>query len=118
MSSKKKMSNAEVADRYSYRVTWSESDNEHVGLCTEFPSLSWLAPSQGAALKGIRNVVIDVLDDMQKTREKVPEPLASRSYSGKFKLRIPPFLHRQLTIEAQENNVSLNRLIAAKLAAT
>lgn len=23
-----------------YRVTWSAEDNEHVGLCTEFPSLS------------------------------------------------------------------------------
>ena len=30
-------------DKYTYRVTWSEEDNEHVGLCVEFPSLSWLA---------------------------------------------------------------------------
>jgi len=117
MSNKKKMSSAHLADRYSYRVTWSEDDGEHVGLCVEFPSLSWLAASQEAALKGIRNVVIDVLEDMRKNEEKAPEPLASRSYSGKFKLRIPPFLHRQLTIEAKENHVSLNRLIAAKLAA-
>ena len=29
-------------DRYTYRVTWSEEDQEHVGLCAEFPSLSWL----------------------------------------------------------------------------
>ena len=31
-------------DRYTYRVTWSEEDEEYVGLCAEFPSLSWLAP--------------------------------------------------------------------------
>jgi len=24
-------------DRYTYRVTWSEEDEEHVGLCAEFP---------------------------------------------------------------------------------
>ena len=31
-------------NHYTYRVTWSAEDNEHVGLCAEFPSLSWLAP--------------------------------------------------------------------------
>ena len=30
-------------DRYTYRVTWSEEDQEYVGLCAEFPSLNWLA---------------------------------------------------------------------------
>ena len=30
-------------DRYTYRVTWFEDDNEYVGCCAEFPSLSWLA---------------------------------------------------------------------------
>ena len=24
-------------DRYTYRVTWSEDDQEYVGLCAEFP---------------------------------------------------------------------------------
>ncbi len=28
-------------DRYTYRVTWSDEDGEYVGLCAEFPSLSW-----------------------------------------------------------------------------
>jgi len=41
------------SDRYTYRITWSEEDKEYVGLCTEFPSLSWLAESPESALKGI-----------------------------------------------------------------
>ena len=40
-------------DRYTYRVTWSEEDNEYVSLCVEFPGLSWLAPLPEEALKGI-----------------------------------------------------------------
>jgi len=44
-------------DRYTYRITWSEDDREFVGLCIEFPSLSWLAKSPEATLKGIRRVV-------------------------------------------------------------
>ena len=38
-------------DRYTYRVTWSGDDNEYVGLCAEFPSLSWLAKTPGVALE-------------------------------------------------------------------
>ncbi len=40
-------------DHYTYRVTWSDDDNEYVGLCAEFPSLSWLAGTQQAAEEGI-----------------------------------------------------------------
>jgi hypothetical protein len=51
-------------DRYTCRVTWSEEDDEYVGLCIEVPSLSWLAPTPQEALEGIRQVVADVVADM------------------------------------------------------
>jgi len=102
-------------DRYMYRVTWSSEDREYVGLCAEFPSLSWLASTPEAALKGIRKVVADVVKDMQEKGETVPEPLASRPYSGKFMVRVPPEVHRNLAIQAAEAGVSLNRLASSKL---
>ncbi len=102
-------------DHYTYRVTWSEDDKEHVGLCAEFPSLSWLSSSPEAALRGIRSVVADVVADMKKTGEELPEPLAERHFSGKFMVRIPPGTHRRLALEAAESGVSLNRLASAKL---
>jgi predicted HicB family RNase H-like nuclease len=103
------------SDRYTYRVTWSEEDNEYVGLCVEFPSLSWLASTPEAVLEGIRQVVADVVADLKASGEPVPEPIAIRQYSGKFTLRIPPELHRRLALEAAEAGVSLNRLASAKL---
>ena len=103
-------------DRYTYRVTWSEDDNEHVGLCTEFPSLSWLASTPEAALKGIRKVVAEVIADMEASQEKVPNPIAGKKYSGKFVVRVPPEVHQHLALEAAEQGVSLNRLASAKLA--
>ena len=102
-------------DRFTYRVTWSEEDEEYVGLCAEFPSLSWLAGSPEAALAGIRAVVAEAVADMQASAEPVPEPIATRRYSGRFMVRIPPELHRRLTLEAAEAGVSLNRLASAKL---
>jgi len=102
-------------DRYTYRVTWSEEDNEHVGLCAEFPSLSWLARTPEAALKGIRKVVADVVADLEANGEAMPEPIATRLFSGKFMVRVPPDLHRRLVLEAAEAGVSLNRIASAKL---
>ena len=71
-------------DHYTYRVTWSADDDEYVGLCAEFPSLSWLADTPEAALKGVRNIVAEVIKDMTVNNEKVPEPIAVKNYSGKF----------------------------------
>ena len=65
-----------MTDHYTYHITWSAEDNEYVGLCHEFPSLSWLEPTPDAAFAGIRQVVADVLEDMQATGETPPTPLA------------------------------------------
>ena len=102
-------------DRYTYRVTWSEDDNEYVALCAEFPGLSWLALTPEAALKGIRKIIAEVVADLAASSEPVPEPIATRHYSGKFMVRVPPELHRHLALEAAEAGVSLNRIASAKL---
>jgi predicted HicB family RNase H-like nuclease len=106
---------AKAIDRYTYRVTWSEEDNEYVGLCAEFPSLSWLEATPEAALTGIRSLVKKVVADLKRNQEAVPEPISARSYSGKFMVRVPPEVHRLLAIQAAESGVSLNRLVSSKL---
>jgi len=103
-------------DKYAYRVLWSEDDQEYVGLCSEFSSLSWLEPTQEKALKGIRKLVSECISDLNKNGEEVPNPIAVRDYSGKFMVRIPPEIHRQLAVQAAESGVSLNRIASAKLA--
>jgi predicted HicB family RNase H-like nuclease len=102
-------------DRYTYRVTWSEEDEEYVALCAEFPSLSWLADTPEEALEGIRQLVADVVADLESNNESIPEPIAVKRYSGKFMIRIPPEIHRRLALEAAEAGVSLNRLASSKL---
>jgi predicted HicB family RNase H-like nuclease len=102
-------------DHYTYRITWSEEDQEYVGLCLEFPSLSCLAKTQAAALKDIIKLVHEVMLDMQENGESIPEPLAEKHYSGKFQVRIPPERHRLLAMRAAEAKVSLNRFISDKL---
>jgi predicted HicB family RNase H-like nuclease len=103
-------------DHYTYRVTWSAEDREYVGLSVEFPSLSWLADSPNEAFSGIRRLVAECVEDMLAAGEILPEPIADRTYSGKFMVRVPPEMHRALAIRAAEEGVSLNRLVSARLA--
>lgn len=104
------------ATHYTYRVSWSAEDGEHVATVAEFPSLSWLAPSPVEALAGLAGVVRDLLADMAASGEPIPEPLSERSYSGRFVVRVPAEVHRRLVREAAEQHVSLNRLVSDRLA--
>ena len=75
-------------DRYPFRVMWSEEDDEFIGLCAEFPGLSWLAAPPESVLKGIRSVVQKCLKDVESSGEDVPyrqlhkgDPLSIRAFS-------------------------------------
>jgi predicted HicB family RNase H-like nuclease len=104
-----------LADRYAYRVIWSEEDQEFVGLCAEMPSLSWLEEDRTKALEGIVQVVKEVLDDMQQNGEQPPVPLSERQYSGELRLRMPPRLHQRLAVQAAEEHTSINKLILKQI---
>jgi len=103
-------------EKYTYRVTWSDEDEEFIGLCAEFPSLSWLASTSAKALKGIQTVVKECIADMSKNKEEIPSAISARNFSGKFMVRVPPEVHRHLAVEAAESGVSLNRIASVKLA--
>jgi len=103
-------------DKYAYRVIWSADDQEYVGLCAEFPSLSWLAATPEAALKGIRKVVAESVEILREDEDEIPQPITCKKYSGKFIVRVSPEVHRDLALQAAESGVSLNKLAGAKLA--
>lgn len=104
-----------VADHYTYRVRWSVEDESYVGTVAELPSLSWVADDRAEAFAGIQRLAADVVEDMLASGERPPEAIAEHAYSGKFMVRVPPELHRELAIDAAEQSVSLNRLISARL---
>jgi len=106
-----------AAEHYSYRVSWSAEDGEFVGTVLELPSLSWLESEPGAAFSGIQKLAYEVVDDLAASGEEVPVPLSDRHYSGEFRVRIPPAMHRRLVEEAAEQGISMNRLANHKLSA-
>ena len=53
-----------------------------------------------------------------KLENNIPIPMPERTedFSGKFNVRLPKSLHQRLTIEAENEGVSLNQLVLYKMA--
>lgn len=105
------------SEDYLYSVVWSDDDEAFIGRVLEFPSLAAHGNTPEKALREIRAVVGYALSDLEDSGEAIPEPLRKRSFSGRLNLRMPKQLHRQLVVEAEQEGVSLNQWINAKLAA-
>ena len=73
-------------------------------------------PTPEAAIKDARKAVRLWIEVAKKEKREIPRPIDQRRYSGKFLVRVPPELHRKLDSEAKTQRVSLNRLVALKLA--
>ncbi len=56
---------------YTYCALWSQEDEEYIGLCAEFSSLSWLDAQTEKDLKGIMDLVSKVVEDMNITEERI-----------------------------------------------
>lgn len=100
---------------YAYSVMWSEEDGGFVARVAEFASLAAHGSTQEKALREIRKVVEFVIEDIRGAGEQLPEPLSKRRFSGKLNLRMPAHLHRQLSMEAEREGISLNQWINSKL---
>lgn len=102
--------------KYTYRVQWSEEDGEYVGLCAEMSGLSWLAKTHEEAMAGIVQGARESVELLLEDGDEVPDPIATRAYSGEFKVRVPSEVHQLLALEAAERDISMNRICSAKLA--
>ncbi len=84
-----------------------------MGRCLELPWLSQRAPTVIEAVAGIERAVNEYVAESDGD---VPPPLTDRKFSGQFLVRTSPMLHSRLTVEAAEQNVSLNQWVVQKLA--
>jgi hypothetical protein len=100
-------------NRYTYRAEWSSEFGEYISRCLELPWLSQRAPTLSEAIAGMEHLVDEYLAEREGD---VPPPLTARKFSGRFLVRTSPMLHSRLTVEAAENNVSLNQWVVQKLA--
>lgn len=103
-------------NQYTYRAEWSREHHEYVGRCLELPRLSHWAPTMREAMAGVECAVDEHIAERAEAGDDVPAPITDRYYSGQFIVRTSAALHARLTVEAAEQNVSLNHWVVQKLA--
>lgn len=102
--------------KYSISLVWSDEDEGYIATSQEFPGLSAFADNPGEAIEEAKIAIKMFIDDMKESGEELPKPRTSKQYSGQFRLRLMKSLHKNLAIEAELENVSLNTYILGLLA--
>jgi predicted HicB family RNase H-like nuclease len=70
---------------------------------------------QGTTAPGIEQAFRDSIDDyLAWCREEGAEP--EKPYSGKFNVRLPPELHKELAIRAKKLKISINSFVEKAIA--
>ena len=69
---------------------------------------------QGTTVKEVEGAFRDSIDDYLEFCEQRGES-PDKPFSGRFMLRLPPELHRQLFVQAKREGKSLNQFIAERL---
>jgi predicted HicB family RNase H-like nuclease len=92
--------------RYIAQLNFDLEDGIIIGKVTNTKDIISFHASN---LPDIKQAFKDIIDTYLKACEEESIE-ASKPYSGKFNLRITPDLHRELSIEAAQEGVSLNDL--------
>lgn len=95
-----------------------DEEGEWVAHFSELPSVSAFGDSPEEAIEELKVAWSAYKKSCQKHNEPVPIAPARRTYSGQFNVRIDKRIHRELAIEAALAGVSLNALVAQKLASS
>lgn len=100
--------------QYTIRLK-KNSDGSYFAEIEELPGCMTEGDTEEEALVMIEDAKKAWLEAALARKVSIPEPTTDE-YSGKFNLRVPKSLHRQLAYKAKQENVSLNTFIITTLA--
>lgn len=66
--------------------------------------------------KGVRFTIESEIAERKKFKKSIPKPDKKTKFNGKILIRVSPFLHEQIVLEAKANEKSLNKYIEERLA--
>ena len=93
-----------------------DAEGDWLANFVEMPNISAFADSPEEAIKELEIALQGVKESYTKHNEPVPMAPSRKQYSGQFNVRIDKRLHRSLAVEAAGAGISLNALVAQKLA--
>lgn len=112
---KLKMMTNDRFDGYSLNI-YQDEEGDYLAHFVELPGVSAFADTPEQALNELAIAWAGVKESYLKRGEEVPLAPSCKQYSGQFNVRIDKRLHQLLAVEAARAGVSLNSLVARKLA--
>lgn len=101
--------------KYSINLEWSNEDECYISTIQEFPGLSAFGNTPEEAVKEAKIAAKGFIEVLKEDGDKIPEPITKKHFSGQTRLRLPKSLHKELTLEAAKEGVSLNTYIVMLL---
>ena len=95
---------------------FQDEDGDWLAHLVEMPGISAFADTPAAALTELAVAWEAAKESYQAHNEPVPVAPARKEYSGQFNVRIDKRLHRRLAMQAGRAGISMNALVAQKLA--
>jgi predicted HicB family RNase H-like nuclease len=102
--------------QYRIEVFYSEEDEGYIAHLLEVPSLSAFGSTEEKSVRELKRATTAWLKALAAEGKQPPEAIATKNFSGEFRLRLPKELHRKLAVEAERNRTSLNTYCVRKLA--
>jgi len=96
------------AARYTKIVEWSDEDQCFIGRCPELMGGGVHGNDEAKVYAELCQAVEEMIELIHTDGHRLPEPLAAKTFSGKFVLRLEPALHRRLAAKAIGAGESLN----------
>lgn len=88
---------------------------KYVAEIPDLPGCSSYGEELEEALKKLEDAKISWIEVSLSRNLEIPEPVTENEFSGKFLLRIPAKLHKQLSVRASRDSLSLNQFIRSAL---
>ena len=102
-------------DGFTVNILFDE-DGDWLAYLVELPSVSAFSDSAEKAVDELQVAWEGVKESYRKHGEPIPVAPKNKNYGGQFNVRLDKRLHRALAVEAAQVGVSLNALVAQKLA--
>jgi predicted HicB family RNase H-like nuclease len=93
-----------------------DEDGDWLAHFVELANISAFGETPEVALNELKTAWEMVKEDYRASGEEIPISPSRKDYSGQFNVRIDKRIHRALAIEAAKAGISLNALVAQKLA--
>ncbi len=92
------------------------ADGTWFARVVEFPGCMTEGDTAEEALSNLEDAMASWIEVKLEDGDSIPEPASTDAYSGKFVVRVPKGLHRELARRAEIDGVSLNQFVSVALA--